>query len=72
MGLIAMVPNLLPVVLVLGCMGWFSIPMSVATVTVASIVFGIVVDDTIHFSEEPFFHYPHCSVKRDNIAETVN
>ena len=30
-------------------MGWLSIPLSVATVTVASIVFGIVVDDTIHF-----------------------
>jgi len=30
-------------------MGWFGIPLSVATITVASIVFGVVVDDTIHF-----------------------
>ena len=49
MGLIAMVPNLLPVVLVIAIMGWISIPLSVATITVASIIFGIVVDDTIHF-----------------------
>lgn len=49
MGIIAMVPNLLPVVLVISAMGWFSIPLSVATITVASIIFGIVVDDTIHF-----------------------
>jgi predicted RND superfamily exporter protein len=49
MGLIAMVPNLLPVLLVISVMGWFGIPLSVATITVASIIFGIVVDDTIHF-----------------------
>ncbi|AGF77433.1 putative RND superfamily exporter [Desulfocapsa sulfexigens DSM 10523] len=49
MGLIAMVPNLLPVVLVISVMGWFGIPLSVATITVASIIFGVVVDDTIHF-----------------------
>ena len=49
MGLIAMVPNLLPVVLVVAIMGWTGIPLSVATVTVASIIFGIIVDDTIHF-----------------------
>ncbi len=47
-GLIAMVPNLLPVVFVVAAMGWFGIPLSVATVTVTSIIFGIVVDDTIH------------------------
>ena len=46
---IAMVPNLLPVVLVIAIMGWAGIPLSVATMTVASIIFGIVVDDTIHF-----------------------
>jgi uncharacterized protein len=49
MAFIAMVPNLLPVILVIAIMGWVSIPLSVATMTVASIIFGIVVDDTIHF-----------------------
>jgi len=48
MGLIAMVPNILPVILVVSIMGWFAIPLSVATITVASIIFGVVVDDTIH------------------------
>ncbi len=47
-GLIAMVPNLLPVIFVVAAMGWLGIPLSVATMTVASIIFGIVVDDTIH------------------------
>lgn len=49
LGLLAILPNILPVILVLGAMGVFNIALSVATVTVASIVFGIVVDDTIHF-----------------------
>ncbi|HIP38661.1 MAG TPA: hypothetical protein EYG88_04655 [Desulfocapsa sulfexigens] len=49
MGLIAMVPNILPVFLVVSIMCWAGIPLSVATVTVASIIFGIIVDDTIHF-----------------------
>jgi predicted RND superfamily exporter protein len=48
-GLLAIIPNILPVFFILALMGWLGIPLSVATVTVASIVFGIVVDDTIHF-----------------------
>jgi len=47
--ILAIIPNLTPVFFILGLMGWLGIPLSVATVTVASIVFGIVVDDTIHF-----------------------
>ena len=47
--LLAIIPNILPVFFILALMGWLAIPLSVATVTVASIVFGIVVDDTIHF-----------------------
>lgn len=45
----AVIPNLVPVVFILGAMGIGGIPLSVATVTVASVVYGIVVDDTIHF-----------------------
>lgn len=47
--ILAIIPNVLPVFFILAVMGWLGIPLSVATVTVASIVFGIVVDDTIHF-----------------------
>jgi predicted RND superfamily exporter protein len=48
-GILAIIPNFLPVFFILAIMGWLGIPLSVSTVTVASIVFGIVVDDTIHF-----------------------
>lgn len=46
---ISIVPNVLPIGLVLGAMGWLGIPLDVATVTIAAIVLGIAVDDTIHF-----------------------
>lgn len=46
--LLALVPNLWPVAGVIGIMGWFSVPLDVATVMVASVVLGLAVDDTIH------------------------
>lgn len=46
--LLALAPNLWPVVGVLGWMGWWGIPLDVATVMVASVVLGLAVDDTIH------------------------
>lgn len=40
--------NVLPVVIVLGAMGWIGIPLDISTVMIASIAIGIVVDDTLH------------------------
>jgi len=48
-GLIAMVPNVFPVLLYFGVLGWTGITLNVTTGLVASIVLGIAVDDTIHF-----------------------
>jgi predicted RND superfamily exporter protein len=48
-GLLTIAPNLLPVLAVLGVMGFLNISMNVATVMVASVALGIVDDDTIHF-----------------------
>jgi hypothetical protein len=48
-GIWAMVPNALPIVMVLGFMGWFGVLLDVATVMVASIMLGLVVDDTTHY-----------------------
>jgi hypothetical protein len=48
-GLVSMVPNLIPVVAVLGLMGWLGIPLDSTTMMVGAMVIGIAVDDTIHF-----------------------
>jgi hypothetical protein len=47
--LVAMVPNVLPILFVLGVMGWLHIPLDMMTITIAAIGLGIAVDDTIHY-----------------------
>lgn len=48
-GLIALVPNLIPAFLTLGLLGLFNIPLDFYTMMLAPIVLGISVDDTVHF-----------------------
>jgi len=44
-----MFANVLPVVAVLGIMGWLNISLDMMTITIAAIGVGIAVDDTIHY-----------------------
>jgi predicted RND superfamily exporter protein len=48
--LLCMVPNALPILFVLGLMGWLGIPLDMATVMIASISLGIAIDGTIHYT----------------------
>lgn len=50
LALLCMIPNILPVAATLGVMGFLNISLDVTTVLIASISFGIAVDDTIHFA----------------------
>ena len=47
-GLIALLPNALPLVVFFGALGWLGIPLNLSTSLVACVVLGIAVDDTIH------------------------
>ncbi len=49
MVVIALVPNLFPLLFTAGVMGWAGIPIKPSTILVFSVAFGISVDDTIHF-----------------------
>jgi hypothetical protein len=48
-GIVAMIPNVLPIVMVFGGMGWFGIDVDVGSMMTASIALGVAVDDTIHY-----------------------
>jgi predicted RND superfamily exporter protein len=48
-GLLAMIPNLTPILLTLGIMGWADIPLDTFTLLIGSVAMGLAVDDTIHF-----------------------
>ena len=47
--IISLIPNLLPLVITAGVMGFVGVPIKPSTILVFSIAFGISVDDTIHF-----------------------
>jgi len=47
--IISLVPNLLPLLITAGLMGFIGIPIKPSTILIFSIAFGISVDDTIHF-----------------------
>ena len=49
LGLVAVIPNLAPIILALGVMGWTQMPLDSLTMLTGSIAIGLAVDDTIHF-----------------------
>ena len=48
-GLICMIPNMLPSVVVFGTLGWFDVPIELGTILTASAALGIAVDDLLHY-----------------------
>ena len=47
--LVSLIPNILPLLITAGLMGYLGVPIKPSTILVFSIAFGISVDDTIHF-----------------------
>lgn len=48
-GLLAMLPNVFPVLMMFGLLGCLSVPLDIGTVMTASIAMGVAVDDSLHF-----------------------
>lgn len=49
LALLAIIPNLFPVLFLFGFMGWFHIDLDIATASIAAIVLSFCIDDTIHY-----------------------
>jgi len=71
-GLLSMVPNLLPLMIVLGIMGWLRIPLDISTVLIGSIAIGLVVDDTIHFMHNFRRYFEHHGTVREAVTRTLD
>ena len=73
MVLIALIPNIIPLLLTAGVMGYFDIPLKISTLLTFSIAFGITVDNTIHFLDrykhELKIHNGNINV---SVAKTLN
>jgi len=48
-GALALIPNVFPIMMLFGIMGWCGISLNVSTSLIAAIALGIVVDDTFHY-----------------------
>ncbi|MFO0872011.1 MAG: MMPL family transporter [Pirellulales bacterium] len=48
-GIVAMLPNVLPIFVIFGAMGWSGIQVDIGSMMTASIALGVAVDDTIHY-----------------------
>ncbi len=48
-GLVSMIPNLTPIIITLGIMGWWGIVIDGFTLMIGGIAIGLAVDDTIHY-----------------------
>ena len=48
-GLLSMIPNIFPVLLVFGALGWLQFKVSIGIMMTASVALGVAVDDTVHF-----------------------
>ncbi len=72
LGLLAMVPNLIPVVFVLGLMGFLDIPLDGTTIMIGAMVIGLAVDDTIHFMHKFRIYYGASGNAREAVRETLS
>ena len=46
---ISLIPNIIPLIMIAGIMGYFDVALRPSTVLIFSVVFGISIDDSIHF-----------------------
>lgn len=71
-GMLSMVPNLVPLLAVMGLMGWLRIPLDLATVLTWSIAVGLVVDDTVHFLHNFRRYYEQSGDAEWAVTQTLN
>lgn len=66
-GLIAMIPNIAPVLLCGAVMGYAGISLDMITAMIMPMILGIAVDDTIHFTNHIKYHFELTGNYRDAV-----
>ena len=70
--MVSMIPNIFPIILMLGLMGWLGLPMDLFCMMVGSIAIGLAVDDTIHFMHNFRRYYERCHDPEKAISKTLH
>ena len=66
-GVLSMIPNLAPIIITLGVMGWVGIKLDMSNMLLGTVAIGLAVDDTIHF----FHNFRNYYAKHGNTLEAV-
>lgn len=69
-GLIGLIPNMMPAIFVGGYMGWAGIPLDMMTATLLPMMLGMAVDDTIHFINHSKLEFDRTQKYRTSIQRT--
>jgi predicted RND superfamily exporter protein len=69
-GLVGIIPNIAPSIVVGGIMGWLDIPLDMMTATIMPMILGLAVDDTIHFINHGKLEFSRKGNYRDSILKT--
>ena len=69
-GLIGLIPNMMPAIFVGGYMGWMGVPLDMMTATLLPMMLGMAVDDTIHFINHSKLEYDRTSHYHSAIRRT--
>lgn len=67
--IISIIPNIIPLLITAGIMGFFGIPLKPSTALIFSIVFGISIDDSIHFLAK---YRQELFAKKFNVSKAIS
>lgn len=70
-GLLAMIPNLFPAILVLGLMGWLGMHLDYFRLLLATVAIGIAVDDTVHITTRMRTEFLRCGNYEQAIRDSL-
>lgn len=70
-GFAAMIPNVLPVIIFFGVMGWVGVELNLATSIIAAVALGIAVDCTIHYMARLNTQVKTAQTQREALLDTM-
>jgi predicted RND superfamily exporter protein len=70
-GLIALIPNITPAIVIGGLMGFMDIPLDSSTVLILPMILGLAVDDTIHFINHSKLEFIRTRNYKESILKSI-
>ena len=70
-GLIALIPNITPAIVIGGLMGFLDIPLDSSTVLIMPMILGLAVDDTIHFINHSKMEFIRTRNYKESILKSI-